>query len=58
MTRKETNLTYSEFKAEMGDLLKRVFSYTPDQIGFDENTRKMSDLADDYPEFDIQLENE
>lgn len=57
-TKMKNNLTYAEFEAEMARLMKRVYNYTPEQIGFEESIKPMIDLADDYPEFDAQLENE
>lgn len=51
-------MTYEEFKAQMQDHLNNAAHYGIEQVGFFTFTEKMAALADEYPEYDLMLEDE
>ncbi len=51
-------MTYDEFKSEMTTMFKQAMKYTPMQAGSRIWTDRMADLADEYPAYDAQLEDE
>lgn len=52
------NMNYEQFKQQMQSLLSQAHKYKPGQIGFNDYSAKMAELADKYPEFDAKLDEE
>ena len=51
-------MTYAEFKTAYTDAFNRMISYKPNECGSVYYAEKMADLADAYPAFEAQLEEE
>lgn len=49
-------MTYEEFKAEFTKAFNHAtVTYKPGQIGFSIANKRMSELADEYPEFEERI---
>lgn len=51
-------MAYEQFKEKYQELLKMMFSYTPDQIGSRLYAEKLSTLCELFPEFEERINNE
>jgi len=51
-------MNYTEFKAAYTLAFNNMMKYTPDQVGSSKYAEELAILSDDYPDYELQLENE
>ena len=51
-------MTYGQFKSEYENLFSRMMKYNCEQVGSGFYAEKMAALCDDYPEFELQIDEE